>query len=218
MKKLLLTLILLFAITSVYAVDESVYDQVINNGTVIVPYGQAVPATQIIEATPVNPVAYAEVKLEYELYNDTEYEYTNFSYMDGNESKLGAYKVEKVVEKLREIQTQHLVYENNVLEAEVQNDTARFSRLDSYDIIQELANDEFMIGNRIYKTMVVEEMVGNLTENVTYVVKYSASISDVDGFQLRELQRWTTDEFLNENLDANTEIYRQSIINILELE
>jgi len=208
MKKLLLTLILLFAITSVYAVDESAYDQVIDNGTVIVPYGQAVPATTIIEATAVNPVAYAEVRLEYELYNDTEYEYTNFSYMEDNVSKLGAYKVEKIVEKLREIQTQHLVYENNILEADILNDDARFNRPDNYDLIQNLSNDQYFIGNRVYESII--------NNNVSYVVKYVATNNN--GFELRELHRWEEDYFLAETLDANTEVYKQSIINILGLE
>ena len=216
MKKLLLTLILLCAITSVYAIDESVYDQVIDNGTVIVPYGQAVPATTIVEATPINPVAYAEVRLEYELYNDTEYEYTNFSYMEDNVSKLGAYKVEKIVEKLREIQTQHLVYEDNILEADILNDAARFNRPDNYDLIQNLTNDQYFIGNRVYESLVVEEQQGNVSINVSYVVKYVAN--NEYGFELREISRWEEDYFLAETLDGNTEVYKQSIINILGLE
>lgn len=135
-------------------------------------------------------------------------------------------------------------YNNNTLRNEELNDAARFYRDNEYleNLTSLLPANTVLIGNRVYGLTYVNEWETQINSNTytiqlnqthtkevteltpvrvfipkPYIIKYDASLKDGQ-LQLLPLEKWVVADFYNDDMDANSNTYRYSVLKALGLE
>lgn len=124
-------------------------------------------------------------------------------------------------------------YNNNTLRQEELNDAARFHRDNEYleNLNEQLPANTALIGSRVYGLIQVPEYVYEsvwkeeqgffehelVLQNNPYIIKYSDSMENGE-LQLTPLEKYNIADFYSQDMDANSNNYRYSVLNALGLE